>query len=93
MGKSSTLTRLRKRIVPSITIVSVAVMKFDLKKNFDTCEEEVTYKGYRADLMLSSMEHPEREPIFFEISVTHDCEVEKLASEKMFYAVIVRRII
>lgn len=53
---------------------------FDLKKLFDTCEEEVTYKGYRADLMLSSKEHPEREPIFLEISVKHDCEAEKLAS-------------
>ena len=52
----------------------------DLKKLFDTCEEEVTYKGYRADLMLSSKEHPEREPFFLEISVTHDCEPEKLAS-------------
>lgn len=52
----------------------------DLKKLFDTCEEEVTYKGYRADLMLSSKEHPEREPIFLEVSVTHDCEMEKLAS-------------
>lgn len=52
----------------------------DLKKLFDTCEEEVTYKGYRADLMLSNKEHPEREPIFLEISVTHDCEPEKLSS-------------
>ena len=52
----------------------------DLKKLFDTCEEEVTYKGYRADLMLSSKEHPEMEPIFLEISVTHDCEVDKLSS-------------
>lgn len=52
----------------------------DLKKYFDTCEEEVTYNGYRADLMLSSKEYPELAPIFLEISVTHDCEAEKLAS-------------
>ena len=56
------------------------LITLDLKKLFDTCEEEVAYKGYRADLMLSSKEHPEREPIFLEISVTHDCEAEKLAS-------------
>lgn len=56
------------------------LIKRDLKKEFDTCEEEVTYKGYRADLMLSSKEHPEREPIFLEISVTHDCNPEKLKS-------------
>ena len=52
----------------------------DLKRYFDTCEEEVTYKGFRADLMLSSKEHPERKPIFLEISVTHDCEPQKIAS-------------
>lgn len=56
------------------------LLAIDLKKIFDTCEEEVTYRGFRADLMLSSKEHPEREPIFLEISVTHDCEPEKLAS-------------
>lgn len=52
----------------------------DLKRYYDTCEEEVTYKGFRADLMLSSKEHPERKPIFLEISVTHDCEPQKRAS-------------
>lgn len=52
----------------------------DLKKLYDTCEEEVSYKGFRADLMLSHSEHPEREPIFLEISVTHDCEQEKIES-------------
>ena len=56
------------------------LVSFDLKKIFDTCEEEVTYKGYRADLMLSNSEHPEVEPLFLEISVTHDCEPDKLSS-------------
>ena len=56
------------------------LIALDLKKLFDTCEEEVSYNGFRADLMLSSKEHPEREPIFLEISVTHDCQSEKLAS-------------
>lgn len=53
---------------------------FNLKDFFDTCEEEVTYNGYRADLMLSSKEHPERKPVFIELSVTHDCDANKLAS-------------
>ena len=57
------------------------LIAIDLKKLYDTCEEEVLYKGYRADLMLSCKEHPEREPIFLEISVTHDCEPEKLDSD------------
>ncbi len=57
------------------------LVALDLKKQFDTCEEEVNFNGFRADLMLSSKEHPERVPIFLEISVTHDCEPEKLASD------------
>lgn len=55
--------------------------RINLKELYDTCqEEEVTYKSYRADLMLSHSKYPEREPIFLEISVTHDCEPEKIAS-------------
>lgn len=52
----------------------------DLKEYYDTIEEEATYKGFRADLMLSSKEHPERKPVFIEISVTHDCEEKKIDS-------------
>lgn len=52
----------------------------NLKDLYDTCDEEVTYKGYRADLMLSNSKHPEYEPVFIEVSVTHDCEPKKLAS-------------
>lgn len=37
----------------------------NLKELYDTCEEEVTYNGFRADLMLSHSEHPERKPVFF----------------------------
>jgi len=54
--------------------------RINLKESYDTCQEEVTYKGFRADLMLSDSKHPEREPLFLEISVTHDCEPEKIAS-------------
>ena len=54
--------------------------QIDLKAYYDTCEDEVTYKGFRADLMLYSKEHPERKPIFIEISVTHDCEEKKINS-------------
>ena len=52
----------------------------NLKDLYDRCQEEVTYKGFRADLMLSHSEHPERKPLFLEISVTHDCEPEKIKS-------------
>lgn len=52
----------------------------DLKKEYDTCEEESTYKGFRADLKFSSKANPNLEPTFFEISVKHDCEAKKLES-------------
>lgn len=52
----------------------------DLKKLYDTCEEEREYKGFRADLILTHSEHPEREPVFLEIAFTHDCELEKIQS-------------
>lgn len=53
----------------------------DLKKEYDTCEEEVNYNGYYPDLKLSSKEHPNRNPLFIEISVTHDCEQTKIHSD------------
>jgi len=56
------------------------LISVDLKKEYDTCEEEVYYKGYKADLKLSSKEHPEREPLFLEIHVTNACSPDKLAS-------------
>lgn len=57
-----------------------ALRPVDLKEFYDTCEEEVCYNGFRADLMLSNSMIPERKPVFIEISVTHDCEPEKLVS-------------
>ena len=52
----------------------------DLKRYYDTCEVDGTYRDFHADLKLSSSEHPEREPIFIEIAVTQDCEKEKIDS-------------
>ena len=53
----------------------------NLKEFYDTCEEEAFYGGFRADLMLSHSEHPERKPVFLEVSVTHDCTPEKINSK------------
>lgn len=52
----------------------------NLKEYYDTCEVEKGYKGFIADVMFSSKEHPEREPVFIEIAVNHSCEQEKLDS-------------
>lgn len=59
---------------------SKLLFSVDLKNNFDTCEEEAGYKGFRADLKLTHSEYPEREPIFLEIFVTHECKPDKIAS-------------
>lgn len=54
--------------------------KFDLKDYYDTCELEKEYKGFVADILLSSQSHPNRKPCFIEIAVSHPCEPEKLRS-------------
>lgn len=59
---------------------SVVLKTLDLKEFYDTCEEEVSYKGFRADLMLSHSKFPDRKPVFLEVSVTHDCTPEKIDS-------------
>jgi len=53
----------------------------NFKEFYDTCEDEASYQNFRADLMLTHSEHPDRKPVFLEISVTHDCEQEKLNSK------------
>lgn len=52
----------------------------DLHTLYDTCEEEVRYKGFIGDLVLRNSLHPEQSPLFLEIAVTHKCEEEKIAS-------------
>lgn len=55
------------------------VSELNLKDYYDTCELEGTYRGYRADILLTHSEHPNR-VLFLEIAVTHKCEEEKIAS-------------
>ncbi len=59
---------------------SMVLKPIDLKQFYDTCEEEVSYSGFRADLMLSHSGFPNRKPVFLEVAVTHDCEQEKVNS-------------
>lgn len=53
---------------------------FDLKQFYDTCIEEQSVNGYIADLMLTSSEKPDREPVFIEIQVSHKSTDQKLQS-------------
>lgn len=50
------------------------------KTLYDECHEEVRYKGFRPDLMLTCSSVPNRPPIFVEIYKTHKSDDSKLAS-------------
>lgn len=54
------------------------VQRHDLTRWFDNCTIEAGYKGFVADVLLSSSKR--EDVLFVEFSVTHDCEPEKIAS-------------
>jgi len=54
--------------------------KIDLRKEYDKCEVEGIYNGFRADVMLSSSDNPDKLPLFLEIFVSHECSKEKIDS-------------
>lgn len=55
--------------------------EMNLRDYYDTCLEEqcidVDGSQYRADLLLTSSEFPQREPVLLEILVTHECSAQK----------------
>lgn len=53
-------------------------VEFDLRRYYDTCEIEVPYNQYRADLLLKSSTNCNRPPVLIEIMVTHKCTEEKI---------------
>lgn len=53
---------------------------FDLKQFYDTCIEEQSVDDYIADLLLTSSEKPNREPVLIEIQVSHKSTDQKLQS-------------
>ena len=57
-----------------------ALHQFDLKEQYDTCQIEGSYAGFRADVLLTSSKNPDTRPIFLEVSVSHDCTPEKIDS-------------
>lgn len=56
--------------------------RFNLKAYYDSCDQEIPYDNVkrRSDLKIWSSVHPEREPIYIEIFVTHQSEYKKLHS-------------
>ncbi len=58
------------------------IQRFDIKKYYDSCEQEVPYDNInrRSDLKIFSSTNPKREPIYLEFCVTHASDREKLHS-------------
>ena len=55
------------------------VAELDLKKYYDTCEIEGSFRGYRADVLLTHSEYPKR-ALFLEVAVTKKCDEKKINS-------------
>jgi len=54
--------------------------KNDLKQYYNHCEEEGVVGKFRADLLISNSDKPDRPPIFIEFQVSHKSTEEKLKS-------------
>ena len=73
-------TCLIKKKITDLKCDKFYVKEADLKQEFDTCEEEVEYKGFVGDIVLKDSKRPEKEPLFIEIDYTHPCDEDKIAS-------------
>lgn len=65
-------------------------IEHDIKQFYDKCEEEVPYKSFIADLILSSSIKPDREPILIEIYVTHKSTAKKITDGARIIEVQIR---
>lgn len=68
----------------------VTLHTIDLKEKYDTCQIEGFYDGYRADVLLTNSKDESVRPLFIEVSVSHDCTPEKLASGNQIIEIKVR---
>lgn len=64
---------------------------FDLKKYYDSCEQEICYDKIRrrSDLKIYSSTHQEREPIYIEFCVTHASDEAKLHSGNKIIEILI----
>lgn len=70
---------------------TVRKKRFDLKKWYDSCEQEITYDNIkrRSDLKFFSKEFPERKPIYIEFCVTHASDEAKLHSGNKIIEILI----
>lgn len=69
-----------KKKVSDLKCNTYYVKEVDLKQEYDTCEEEIEYKGFVGDIVLTDSKNPDKEPLFIEIDYTHSCDEDKIAS-------------
>ena len=60
---------------------SVVLRTINLKDFYNTCTEEEFYNGFKADLFFTHTDYPDRNPLFLEVAVTHNCTPEKINSK------------
>lgn len=67
------------------------VKRFDLKKFYDSCEQEKPYENInrRSDLKLFSSTNPNRSPIYLEFCVTHASDEAKLHSDNKIIEIVI----
>jgi len=54
--------------------------EFDLKEYYNTCEEEIPIGNFKADLLISDTNDPQKQPILIEIFVSHKSSEKKIKS-------------
>ncbi|MBR2360239.1 MAG: hypothetical protein IKA75_07475 [Bacteroidaceae bacterium] len=67
------------------------IKRFDLKKFYDSCEQERPYENInrRSDLKLFSSANPNRSPIYLEFCVTHASDEAKLHSDNKIIEIVI----
>ena len=63
---------------------------FDLKKLYDTCEEEGLCDGFKADVLLTSKQNSDTPPLFLEVFYSNDCTEAKINSGHPIIEITVR---
>lgn len=73
-------TCLIKKKISDLKCNTCFVKEVDLKQEYDTWQEEVEYKGFIGDIVLTNSKDPAKEPLFIEIYYGHSCNEDKIES-------------
>lgn len=81
------------KYTPLCECCEVSNKRFNLKKYYDSCEQEVKYDNIngRSDLKIFSSTNPTLKPIYLEFCVTHASSSEKLHSGNKIIEIFIER--